>query len=176
MIQPQVSDTAPKSHELYHTIAHIAGVIGASGFPTGERASLRRMTPDQSPSIYFYRFALRHLPESWEFQIADWQTLVAGMALMSPAIHRPRYGYGSALAENNYSEARLERLLEARGDVRRILFLRAIRFLASKATPFDWTDAARLLLTRNEIKQDQIHARIAKDFYTNLDNKDKQST
>ncbi len=160
---------------LAHTMAHIAGTLGSEHFPTGERAALRRMSPGQPPPLYFYRFALRHLPENWEHNEPDWVTLTAGIALMAPHAHQPGRGLGTALGEAGYSEGRLERLLQSEGDTRRILFLRAVRFLAAKAQPFDWLGSAQLLLTRDPEKQEAVHRRIARDFYTIVDQQEKKS-
>jgi CRISPR type I-E/ECOLI-associated protein CasB/Cse2 len=165
--------TSPE--DLAHTAAHIAGTLASEHFPTGERAVLKRMIPGQPPPLYFYRFALRHLPEAWERDEADWIALTAGMALMSPHVHQPGYGLGTALANTGYSEGRLERLLQSEENTRRILFLRATRFLAAKIRPFDWLDGARLLLTRNSEKLERVHRHIARDFYTIVDQQDKKT-
>jgi len=158
---------------LARAIAHVAGTLSSEHFPTGERAALKRMTPGQPPPLYFYRFALRHLPETWERDEADWITLIAGIALMVPHAHRPGTGLGTVLGEGGYSEGRLERLLQSEGDTRRTLLLRAVRFLAAKAQPFDWQDAARLLLTRDPEKRERVHRHIARDFYTIVDQQKK---
>lgn len=146
-------------------IGHIAGVIASGSFPTGERAALRRMGSEHPLPLTFYRFALCHLPEGWEGRLKDWVTLVAGVAIMSPKAHRPDRGFGRALAEAGYSEARLERLLAADGDTRRTLLLRAARFLAAKSSAFNWVDAAQLLFTSDEERRERLHQRIARDFY-----------
>lgn len=153
---------------LPQRIARIARIIGSSDFPTGDRAALRRMVPGQPVPMAFYRFALRHLPESWESRLTDWMTVVAGMAIMHPSIHRPDVGLGAALAEAGYSEARLERLLASEGDTRRSLLLRAARFAGAKGFAFNWTDGAQLLLTTDGEKRERLHRRIARDFYSNL--------
>jgi CRISPR system Cascade subunit CasB len=75
---------------------------------------------------------------------------------------------GQVLAEAGYSEARLEQILASDGDVRIKLFTSMVRFLAAKAEGFNWTDAARLLLTNDEDKREAIHRRIASDFYRTL--------
>ncbi len=165
--------TSPE--DLAHIIAHIAGTLGSEHFPTGERAALRRMSPDHPPPLYFYRFALRHLPEQWENRETDWITITAGIALMAPHAHHPGRGLGRVLGEAGYSEGRLERLLQSEGDTRRTLFLRAVRFLAAKAQPFDWLDGARLLLTQDERKREAVHRRIARDFYSALDQQQKSA-
>ncbi len=154
---------APMS--LESTIGHVAGVIGSEGFPTGERAALRRISPSHPPPLAFYRFALRHLGEGWETRLADWMTLVAGIALMSPNAHRPDRGLGRALAESGYAEARLERLLASEGSTRRTLLLRTARFLAAKGGPCNWSEVAQLLLSREPEKRERINRRIAQDYF-----------
>ena len=165
--------TSHEPESLAHVMAHIAGVLSGDAFPTGERAALRRMVPGQPPPLYFYRFAQRHLPGGWEPAEADWIALVAGIALMAPHAYRPNAGLGTALGEAQYSEARLERLLQGEGDTRRILLLRAARFLAAKGIPFNWTDAARLLLTHTAPAVERIHRRIAREFYRITDSQKK---
>lgn len=153
---------------LTYVIGRIAGVIGRDGFPTGERAALRRMYPDQPPPLTFYRFAMRYVPGSWQQSAEarkDWMTLVAGIALMSPGAYQPSRSLGTALGDAGYAEARLERLLSSEQDVRRVLLLRAARFLAARTSPFNWVDAAQLLLTRAPERREAVHRRIAADFY-----------
>ncbi len=84
---------------------------------------------------------------------------------MSPNAHNIGVGLGKALGLEGYSEARLERLLLSKDDVRRILFLRAVRFLAAKSKPFNWLDGARFLLVRDAGKKEALNLRIARDFY-----------
>ncbi len=158
----------PEPSSLASTVGRIAGLLGSDGFPTGDRARLRRISPGQPLPLTFSRFAVAHLPDGWEHRLDDWATLVAGIAIMAPNAHRPGHGLGRALAEAGYSEARLERLLDADGQTRRTLLLRAARFLAAKQTPCDWTDGAHLLLTRDEAKADKVRLGIARDYFSNL--------
>lgn len=162
--------TSPPTDTLYATIGQIAGVIASPGFPTANRASLRRISPDQPLPLTFYRFATRHLPEGWDRSTArqrDWATIVAAMAIMSPNAHRPDVGLGRALSEAGFSEARLERLLQSTGNTRRTLLLRAARFLAAKNQPCNWVDGALFLLIPDHDfeRREQIHRKIARDFY-----------
>ncbi len=163
---------------LHHHIGQIARIIASDRFPTGERAALRRMHPTQLPPVVFYRFALLYLPEWWNRtpqSRRDWITVVAGIALMSPNAHDPRKGLGEALAEASYSAARLERLLAADGDTRRVLLLRAARFLAAKSTPCNWTDGALLLLTQDPEKREAVQERIARDFYYRSETRERKA-
>lgn len=162
------TSTLPSSDRAT-TIGRIAGVISADGFPTGQRAALRRISLDQPLPLPFFRFALRYLPQDWDRTadtIKDWTTIVAGIALMSPTAHRPDLRLGTALGEKGYSEARLERLLGSEGDTRRILLLRVARFLAAKASACNWLDCVLLLqLSRDSDGRENLHRRIAADFY-----------
>jgi CRISPR system Cascade subunit CasB len=139
--------------------------MSSDSFATADRAALRRMAPEQPPPLVFYRFGVRYLPDGWERTLDDWVTLVAALAIMAPHAFRPDRGLGQALAEATYSEARLERLLAAQGQTRRILLLRAARFLAAKSAPCNWTDGAQLLFSRAPDVYEAICLRIARDFY-----------
>lgn len=161
--QPEKAPGATQS--LATEIGHITGVIASDNFPTSDRAILKRMDLNRMPPLAFYRFAFRHLPDNWQAERRTWQTLLTGMALMSPRIHRPDLPLGKALAENRYSEARLERLLSAEGELLLTLCLRAVRFLASKKLAVNWLDIANLLLSRAAEKQEAVRMRIAGEFY-----------
>jgi len=165
MVETRTEPAPSPPPTLYSMVGRVAGIIGSEDFPTGDRARLRRLDPDEPPPIAFYRFAFRHLPEEWERSQADWITMVSGMALMAPRPHQPGMGFGRVLAENNYSEARLERMLAAEGNTLRVLVLRAVRFLVAKGAKCDWTDIAAILLARGGEKREQARFRIARDFY-----------
>ena len=150
---------------LEQQMGRIAGIISSERFPAGERAALRRMSPSRSLPLSFYRFAFNYLPMGWEYAIEDWTTLVAGIALMSPNAYSAQVGFGKALGESGYSEFRLERLLAAETEVRRVLFLRAVRSLAAKSKTFNWAEGARFLLTKSESKREMLNLGIARDFY-----------
>lgn len=167
MVQSLNNEITPHDQgDLGGVVARIAGTISDDRFPTGDRASLRRMHPDQPPPMKFCGFAVRHLPEGWEGRLKDWMTLVAGIALMAPNAHRSKTGLGKALANAKFSELRLERLLAARGDLKRILLLGTSRFLAAKGEPFNWKEGAQLLMTEDPQKREWINFRIARDFYS----------
>lgn len=170
----QQSYTGPTRNEdsLGSIIGHLAGVISSENFPNGERAALKRLTPRLPPSLTFYRFAFRHLPKEWEMQQAEWMAVVSGLALMCPEPHRPGRPTGRALAETGYSETRLERLLAAQGEELHILVMRAVRFLAAKAESVNWVDFARLLLTRNKGKLQNVRFKFARDYYSYVKEKE----
>jgi len=168
------SDSRSTPDSLGSVVARLAGLIASENFPNTDRAALKRMGPGHEPPLAFYRFAMRHLPESWEHQNRQWQTLLQGMALMSPRIHDSALPFGRALAENRYSEARLERLLATEDESHRALLVRAVRFLAAKKLACDWRDIAHLLLIRDENKREAQHMKIATDYYRNRSRDSKE--
>jgi len=102
--------TVTAAETMYSIIGRIAGLLASPGFPTADRAVLRRISPDQPLPLTFYRFAVRHLPEGWDLSTArlrDWATIVAGMAIMSPNAHRPDVGLGRALSEAGFFRSSL---------------------------------------------------------------------
>ncbi len=155
---------------LNKVINTLAGIIGSSDFPTGERTSLKRLQPGHPPSLGFYRFFYRHIKGLWaeERYLQDWITLLAGMALMYPSHHQLGRHVGEVLAKNRFAEARLERLLDADRQTQRILLLRTARFLAAKGEPIDWTEVAWLLFASDEVSREKQRRRIARDYYANL--------
>lgn len=159
----------PHEPTLAQQLHLIARVLAEDSFPTGDRAVLRRMMPDGEPPLALYRLVFRYrLPEYWTLELdsfQSWLAIIAGIALMSPSANTPEIGLGRALATASYSEQRLERLLASEGDIKRLLLLRAARFLGAKNTPFNWVDGASLLLTRDPERLRRTHVRIAADFY-----------
>ncbi|HRX71533.1 MAG: type I-E CRISPR-associated protein Cse2/CasB [Candidatus Competibacteraceae bacterium] len=155
---------------LARLIGKVAAIIGSENFPTGERAALKRLTPDRSPSLVFYRFCFQHLPDGWQRQMSAWQAALAGLALMGTSAHNPKRPLGQALAEQRYSEARLERLLAAQDDVLYTLTLRVARFLAAKGESVNWLDLSQLLLAQDREKCEAVRLRIAGDYYRYYNN------
>lgn len=156
-------ETKPPS--LSSSVAKAARIICSDGFPTGDRAKLRRMSPGEIAPAAFYRFAFRHLPEGWERSQSEWMTVVAGIAIMAPTAHSGSAAAGTVLGESGYSEKRFERLLAAEDEVLQILLLRAARFLSAKGQTIDWAQLTQLLLSKEPEKADAFRMKIAKDYY-----------
>lgn len=163
------SQLIPEETDLRRRIAALAGLLGHSRFPPGERAALRRIDPKKPLPLAFYRIWLRQVDENlpMEAQTQPWAMVFWGIASMGEGAHNPNRPLGMALAESGYSEARLERLLGAPDEIRLELFTSMVRFLAAKRESFDWNDAAQFLLIRDPSKRERLHRRIAVDFYRN---------
>lgn len=168
-----VADSDPPEMEvpegnLGSDVGRLAGLLASPHYPSGDRAALKRHAPGQPVPLAFYRLWLRHLGTDLPgpAQTGAWALLAWGLALSGAGAHRPDRSFGRALAEARCSEMRLERLLAAGDDLSRERLLAAlVRLLATKGEAFDWTQVARLLLTRDVERREAVHRRIATDFY-----------
>lgn len=147
----------------------LASELVQPGFPRGDLASLRRMDFRTRPGVpAFWRLATKYgLSESSERQ---WGLILHGMALMtrpeqpdsrSRLAHRPRRNLGAALAEADFSEHRLDRLLAARGDMLWTLLERGFRILAREGAAIDWWTVFHLIGPDPE----QARRDVARAFY-----------
>ena len=144
----------------------------------GDLAALRRMADDTGAPL-FWRLAARH---GWRGRaLIDWAAITRMLALLTPtgerpeeqSLHDPRRSLGAVLCDGGardwsgtrpmLSEARLARLLAARGDQRRLALERAVRMLARNRPRFNLPDLAWAVLNP------QGGARIARDYYARLD-------
>lgn len=159
-------------------IARISGQLGAEHFPTGERAALKRMDPDQlSPGAY--AAAVRLLLKAGgdaevrsDTRLKRWVLLIHGMALMSGPGQVP-HGWadgnaaGRVMFDSGYSEDRLRRLLEARRTTFDDLLSRMARFLAAKRAVINWGDLAPLILDPEESgAAEQARLNLMRQFIT----------
>lgn len=162
-------DSTPTTEDaLRARIGQISATLGGEHFPTGERAALKRFAPGQSVPLAYWRFWPRWLRTDAppDAQSQDWALILAGLALMGRAGHQPKAPLGASLAEQGYSEQRLERLLAAEdAATRRQLFARTVRFLAAKGAAIDWLEAARFLLAGDALRESLAHG-VARDYYS----------
>lgn len=160
--EPQAGESS-----LAATVGRLAGVIGHPHYPAGDRAALKRWSPDQPMPLAFYRLWLRHMSDALpsEAQAPAWMALAWGLASLGTASHRKDRQLGRALAESSFAEVRLERLLGAPDELRLELFISMVRFLAAKNESFDWLDAATFLLTTDAQARERVCRRIAQAFY-----------
>ncbi|MHB1678761.1 MAG: type I-E CRISPR-associated protein Cse2/CasB [Sulfuriferula sp.] len=160
---------------LASIVARLAAVIGSSHYSAGDRAALRRWALGQPVPLAFYRLWLRHLGTDLpsEQQTDAWMTLAWAFATLGEGAHDPKRSFGQALAESHYSEGRLERLLSASEDVRKDLFMGAVRFLAAKNERCDGRDMAQFLLTLDTDKLESLYRRIAAAYFRHLPHESK---
>lgn len=150
--------------------------------PPGDAAALRRLRPGEVGGPAFWKIAVRLLePENLLPSAAHpgrddverrWSTILGGMAEMKGQ-HTGGLSLGRALAgrsesDRPVSEARVLRLLEARGEALLRLVRPIAHLLASRGTRLDWTHFALLVLDDGTRWQHHVRRRIALDYYAHL--------
>lgn len=149
----------------------LAELIPSERLPTGERAALRRLAPDDyAASPAFWRLMIERVPEELRQTLAAesrWAMLLHGLAEVHQA-HQQKEKLGRVLAETNWSEARMEQLLRARDAQFWPTLRRMWGVLAVHARPLDWVDAADFVLADSESAAERCRHRIARDYYTML--------
>jgi CRISPR system Cascade subunit CasB len=105
-------------------------------------------------------------------EIRGWLWLVHCMSILSGPNRDPHSSASEArpgrfLQRAGYSELRLSRLLDARGDAFNTLLERAVRWTAWLGEPMNWSMAAPLLLSRDPESSWAENARLAisRDFF-----------
>ena len=150
-------------------VARLARRLSDPGFPTGDHAALRRLSPD-GPDLR-HSIALYRLMEDAGISVSDpdsvrrWATIINALALCRGA-HDPGQRAGAALYAANFSEARLATLLGADWDTLIDLLPRVARRLNAANVRMDWSTLATLVLVigRDEARADEVRSRIARDF------------
>ncbi len=129
----------------------------------GDLASLRRLDLNAPASAVFYRIVARHAPQREKpDDLRALAQILAMMALKPDALAPGRLG--RTLAGANVSEARVQRLLAARGETFRDLALRTGRLLARQET-LPYRELGLLVLAKTETFAEEIRMRVARDYW-----------
>lgn len=161
------SKRGPKSKlpQREHAVLMIVSMIASEFFPGGHRAALRRLDTHNPGGPAFWELLLRYVPEDLRktrIEESSWALLMKGAAFMAPSTHRQGARLGRVLAQIDYKEARLSRLLMHDAERFPDDFLRLCRTLAQKGAAVDWVrDMGPLVLGNPETSA----RRIGKDFY-----------
>ena len=147
---------------LLDALAGAVRALGKAG-ARGDLASLRRLDRNEPASPAFYRILARHAPARQ--QPDDWRALalILGIMALNPDALASA-SLGRTLADAGVSEARVQRLLAARGDAFRDLALRTARVLAGRGT-LPYREFGLLVLARSEAFAEEIRMRIARDYW-----------
>lgn len=157
------------------TISGLAETIEGKEFGTGNQARLRRMNPNAPDNALFWQLTARDgMPRDPD--LSKWGLILHGMALMAHGAgiaHRSNIPVGRTLYLGDgknlplYSEDRLAKLLEARGQTLYRLLARLFRMLASKQCAFDWCEMAWFILNSedNESRAEEAKVKIARSYY-----------
>jgi len=187
-------NTVPHEQQDTSPIARLARIIGRAarfegdihGLGTGELAALARLDPDGDWRPHQVAALSRALiqagidPDRWsrDESLENWRrwALIAhGIALTGHAkgflgeqLYRSGITDARATTSPGISEARVTKLLTARGDAFRQLVPRLLRLLAAKETAPNWHELGRLILheNRNEEKAETIRMNIAGRYFS----------
>lgn len=167
------TSSAPPS--LVNLIGTLAALMTNGALGTGDLADLRRLDVSAPARPVYWRLmtgwiaADRSLTPSEE---SRWAVILSGMARVG---HNPRQKLGAALAEAEYSEGRLMKLLRTEDANLPPLVRRTCVFLAAKGLDVDWTEFARFILTTDPEKHEAVRRQIARIYYAVKAKKEKQS-
>ena len=154
-------------------LAKIASRLANDGFPTGDHAALRRMDP-QDPSSHAEIAAERLLASAGaeptgETDRKRWLLIIHCLAL-TRGQHNSDASAGTVLAQVQYSEERINRLLSSDFEVIADVLPRLARFLGAKGTVIDWLPLARIARwtgraeNHAERRADQSRTRVAREY------------
>ncbi len=167
----------------------VAWTMAQHSFPRRDLEELRRMGPRSIDSPAYQR--LREDEELFGTSGADspeaerkWSLILHGLAVMTPNSsgireHRTAHNelnsvghslyFGGDLKRNTgfYREARLNGLLNSRGERLRALLAYAFRKMAAARATFDWREMANFIHSdgSNEVSAEQYRRRIARDYF-----------
>ena len=162
----------------------LAARIARADYSAADLSDLRRMNPGSpAPAAFWRLMAEADLLDDSNME-AMWLLILQGIALMTRphsgdvqmrSAHDGRLPVGRALYLGGdvsrgtafYSEARLGRLLIARGALLRTLLARVFRMLASAGVRFNWREMARFILYEgyDERAAEQSRHLIAREYY-----------
>lgn len=143
------------------------------GMSTGDRASLRKMRPDDLHQPAFWKLSTGLLQASLPADSSPWRDeqerrWAVVLAVAAAANHAPAMRLGAALARANVAEVRLTRLLRARGDQLPDAVRTLAHQLVTAAVPFDFADLAWLVLSEGRDDEERARQQIARDFYRSV--------
>lgn len=186
-----MTETEPR-HETLHPMdprnaARIAAWLTVrNNVGTGEIAGLRKLRDDHPTDGTFWKvmhyIGLDDVPRSsvsiWAAitRMISTSTKVGDVRTVGP--HDGSIPLGRALAKSGYSENRLRALLSANASTLPTLLERMVGYLKTHDQQFNWTDAARLMLTeyRTNEHRDADRMRIARDYYREINQQLRKDT
>jgi CRISPR type I-E-associated protein CasB/Cse2 len=133
----------------------------------GDLAELRRMDPERPDAPAFFRMLVRHRPDADPDFARRCARLVRLLALRPEALQAG--SLGKAMAKHGISEARVQKLLAARGETLAAQIALIARRLEQERT-LPYSELGDLLLRDDDGEAaDRIRLRIASDYFRALD-------
>ncbi len=158
----------PASVHLQRTADGVAEALARMG--NGDRAALRRLRPTGLNVPAFWKLTTSALQGALDGDDKPWRATQERqwaliLSVAAGSTHSPAMRLGTALARAGVSEARLTRLLRARGeqlpDAARVI----AHQIVSAAVPFDFADLAWLVLSEGRHDEERARQQIARDYY-----------
>lgn len=167
---PNTKTAAP----LSSIIDSVADGIASGRFGKGGLAELRRLNIDSPDKATFWKIFVTAIAPSDDISATnerEWAVILKGMGMMAPHHHSSKAPLGFVLAQNDFSEMRLLRLLRSQGSTMNKCVMEVCHFLGQKRQPFDWYQMAMLILSKDIDKKESIRRRIASDYYRKVEKK-----
>lgn len=166
---PTAPPPAKPARDLIEMLASDVRALDAAE-RRGDLAALRRMDPERPDAPAFFRMLVRHRPNAGPAFSLRCAHLVRLMALRPEALTPG--SLGEAMAAHSISEARVQKLLAARGEAMVMqIALIARRMAQERAVPY--REFAQLLLSDDDDGEVANRARllVARDYFRALDRK-----
>lgn len=164
--ESSVAANPPHGSDLVEPLANGVRALEAAD-RRGDLAELRRMDPDRPDAPAFFRILVRHHPNA-DPDLARRCARVVRILALRPEALAPG-SLGQAMAEHGVSEARVQKLLSARGGaLASQIALIARRLAGEGALPY--RALSRLLLLHDDDEAaESIRLEIARDYFRTLD-------
>lgn len=163
---PQSAAAPHRAPDLIELLAQeVRALVAAER--RGDLADLRRMDPARPDAPAFFRMLVRHQPDAGPAFTRRCAHLVKLLALRPEALSSG--ALGQAMATHGVSEARVQRLLAARGDALVAqIDLVARRLSGERDLPY--RELGRLLLADDDDERaEAVRLGIARDYFRSLD-------
>lgn len=136
---------------------------------TGDRATLRKLSPDDLHQPAFWKLTTgalqKVLADDGPLRAAQERRWAVVIAVLAGALHSPTTRLGTALAKARVAEVRVTRLLRARGEQLPDAVRTIAHQLIAAAAPFDLADLAWLVLSEDRDDEERARQQIARDYY-----------
>ena len=157
----------PAKGSIQETVATLQVQLRHSDSAT--LAALRRADP-AAPPMEFYRLSVRVLDDILPGDGRDRSKIETQWLLIMSSMARSfdlwsRVDLGQAMARAKVAEARVVKLLEARGNGLADILRTIVHQLVQKGQSFDPVDIAKLVLSEGSDTEKDIRRKIARNFY-----------
>jgi hypothetical protein len=158
LINPD-GETRNEPRHYSRIIRALGEALGADWFPNGDRNDLMRYgglhhAAGEAVALRLLIDSGARLETMWTAEVRGWLWLIHCMSILSRPNRNPHSNAnearpGDVLQRAGYSEFRLSRLLDARGETFNALLERTVRRIARFGYPINWSKIAPLVLSHD---------------------------